>query len=59
MTLGALEDGRGTVRAEVQRAGCRAIVAAGECIGRGSVAEGWHQRSDTGTLAIGGLGEAE
>jgi hypothetical protein len=49
--VGALDEGHGSIRSEVQRARCRAAVAAGEFAGGSGVTRGRDQRRNAGALA--------
>jgi hypothetical protein len=50
-SMGALDEEHGSIRSKVQRARCRAIVAAGEFAGGSGLRDGWDQCHNTGALA--------
>ena len=50
-SVGALDEGHGSIRSEVQRARCRAVVASREFAGGSGLTDGWDQRRNIGALA--------
>jgi hypothetical protein len=50
-SMGALDEEHGSIRTEVQRARCRAIVAAREFAGGSGLTDGWDQCHNAGALA--------